>query len=151
MASQDLIQQLVGSVLSNPDLMNNLAEHPYSAVAEATGQNKEDLSRDDVSQALAAFSALANGQQIDFANFASMAQNLLSQYDGSAHAMASGLFGAPIAESQSTATAADPISDMLANLANVNFGSGIAGIDLSDGFGLDDAIGIAGAIFGGNK
>ncbi len=151
MASQDLVQQLVGSVLSNPDLMNNLAEHPYSAVSEATGVAKEDLTRDDVSQALAAFSALAGGQQIDFGNLASMAESLLGQYGGSAHSMAQGLFGAPIAESQSTATAADPISDMLANLANVNFGSGIAGIDLSDGFGLDDALGIAGAIFGGKK
>ena len=149
MASQDIVQQLVGSVLSNPELMNNLAEHPYSTVAEVTGQ--QEVSRDEVSQALAAFSALAGGQQVDFANLASMAQELLSQYGGSAHSMAAGLFGEPIAESQSTATAADPISDMLGNLANVSFGSGIAGIDLSDGFGLDDVIGIAGAIFGGNK
>lgn len=151
MASQDLVQQLVGSVLSNPDLMNNLADHPYSTVAEATGQNKEDLTRDDVSQALAAFSALASGQQVDFANLASLAQSLLGEYGGSAHALAQGLFGAPLAESQSTATPADPIGDMLATLAKVDFSKGIAGVDLSDGLGLDDVIGFAGALLGGKK
>ena len=149
MASQDIVQQLVNSVVSNPSLMNNLAEHPYSTVREATGQ--EEVSRDDVSQALAAFSALANGQQVDFGNLASIASSLLADNGGSAHAMAQSLFGAPIAESQSTATQADPISDMLGNLANVAFGKGVAGIDLSDGFGLDDVIGIAGAILGGKK
>ncbi len=149
MASQDIVQQLVNSVVSNPSLMNNLAEHPYSTVREATGQ--EEVSRDDVSQALAAFSALANGQQVDFGNLASIASSLLADNGGSAHAMAQSLFGAPIAESQSTATQADPISDMLGNLANVAFGKGVAGIDLSDGLGLDDVIGIAGAILGGKK
>ena len=149
MASQDIVQQLVNSVVSNPSLMNNLAEHPYSTVREATGQ--EEVSRDDVSQALAAFSALANGQQVDFGNLASIASSLLADNGRSAHAMAQSLFGAPIAESQSTATQADPISDMLGNLANVAFGKGVAGIDLSDGLGLDDVIGIAGAILGGKK
>lgn len=148
MASQDIVQQLVGSVVSNPDLMNNLAAHPYSTIRDATG--KEDVSRDDVSQALAAFSTLANGQQVDFSNLASMAQGLLAENGGSAHAMAQSLFGSQIAESNS-ASAADPIGDMLGMLSNVSFGQGIAGVDLSDGFGLDDVMGIAGAIFKGRK
>ena len=147
MASQDLVQQLVSSVVSNPNLMNNLAEHPYSTVREATG--KQDVSRDDVSQALAAFSALAGGQQIDFGNLASIASSMLEANGGSAHAMAQSLFGSAIAESNNAATAANPIGDMLSNLARVSFGKGIAGVDLSDGFGLDDVIGIAGAILGG--
>lgn len=151
MASQDIVQQLVGSVLSNPELMNNLADHPYSTVAEVTGQPKEEVTRDEVSQALAAFSALASGQQVDFGSLASMAESLLSEYGGSAHSMAQGLFGAPIAESQSTATPADPIGDMLATLAKVDFSKGMAGIDLSDGLGLDDVIGFAGAILGGKR
>ena len=149
MASQDIVQQLVNSVVSNPDLMSNLVEHPYSTVRDVTGQ--EEVSRDDVSQALAAFSALCGGQQVDFGNLASIASSLLADNGGSAHAMAQSLFGAPLAESQSTATAADPISDMIGNLANVAFGNGVAGINLSDGFGLDDVIGIAGAILGGKK
>ena len=103
MASQDIVQQLVNSVVSNPDLMNNLAEHPYSTVREATGQ--EEVSRDDVSQALAAFSALANGQSIDFGNLAAMASSMLADNGGSAHAMAQSLFGSQIQESNSASAA----------------------------------------------
>ena len=148
MASQDIVQQLVGSVVSNPDLMNNLASHPYSTIRDVTGQ--EEVSRDEVSQALAAFSSLANGHQVDFGNLASLAQGLLADNGGSAHAMAQSLFGPQIAESNS-ASAADPIADMLSMLGNVTFGQGIAGVDLSDGFGLDDVMGLAGAFLGGKK
>ena len=149
MASQDLVQQLVNSVVSNPQLMGNLAEHPYSTVSQVTGQ--EEVSRDEVSEALAALSTLAGGQQIDFGNLASLAASLLADNGGSAHTMAQSLFGEPLAVSQSTATEADPIADMMGNLANVAFGQGFARVDLSDGFGLDDALGIAGALLGGKK
>ena len=143
MASQDLVQQLVGSVLSNPSLMNTLAEHPYSAVREATG--KEEVSRDEVSEALAAFAALAGGQQVDFGNLASIAASMLADNGGSAHTMAQSLFGQQIAESAS-ASKNDPVADMLGTLAQVTFGGKKAGIDLSDGIGLDDVIGIAGML-----
>ena len=149
MASQDIVQQLVSSVVANPELMGNLAEHPYSTVSQATGGG--EVSRDEVSQALAAVSALAGGQQIDFSNLASIASNLLADNGGSAHALAQSLFGEPLAVSQSTETTADPISAMIGNLANVAFGKGVAGVDLSDGFGLDDVIGLAGAFLGGKK
>ncbi|MBR0404821.1 MAG: hypothetical protein IJI68_06415 [Eggerthellaceae bacterium] len=149
MASQDIVQQLVNSVVANPQLMGNLAEHPYSTVSQATGQ--EEVSRDEVSEALAAVAALANGQQIDFGNLASIAASLLADNGGSAHALAQSLFGEPVAVSQSTATEADPIADMIGNLANVAFGQGVAGVNLSDGIGLDDVIGLAGAILGGKK
>ena len=148
MASQDLVQQLVGSVLSNPSLMNTLAEHPYSTVAQATG--REEVTRDEVSEALAAFSALASGQQIDFANLASIAASLLADNNGSAHTMAQSLFGQQIAESNSPSPS-DPVADMLGTLAQVTFGGGKAGVDLSDGLDLGDVIGIAGAILGGKK
>lgn len=150
MASENLVQQLVGSVLQDPSLMNSLASHPYSTVSQVTGQ--ENVSREEVSEALAGVSALAGGQALDFGSLSELAASLLADNGGSAHAMAQSLFGIPLAESQSTATPADPISDMLGNLANVSFGQGIAGVDLSDGFGLDDVAGIAGALFGmGNK
>jgi len=148
MALQDIVQQLVGGVVSNPDLMNNLASHPYSTIRDVTGE--ENLSRDDVSQALAAFSSLANGKQVDFGNLANLAQGLLADNGGSAHAMAQSLFGAQIAESNS-ASAADPIGDMLGMLSNVSFEKGMAGVDLSDGLGIDDIAGFAGAILGGKK
>lgn len=149
MASQDLVQQLVNSVVANPDLMGNLVEHPYSTVSAATGQ--ETVTRDEVSEALAAVSALANGEQLDFGNLASIAASLLADNGGSAHAMAQSLFGSQLAESQSTATAADPIGDMVGTLANVAFGQGMAGVDLSDGIGLDDVIGLAGAFLRAGK
>ena len=149
MASQDIVQQLVNSVVANPQLMGNLAEHPYSTVSQATGQ--EEVSRDEVSEALAAVAALANGQQIDFGNLASIAASLLADNGGSAHTLAQSLFGEPVAVSQSTATEADPIADMIGNLANVAFGQGVAGVNLSDGIGLDDVIGLAGAFLGGKK
>ena len=148
MASQDLVQQLVGSVLSNPNLMQNLAEHPYSTVAQATG--RQEVSRDEVSEALAAFSALANGQQIDFGSLASIAANMLADNGGSAHTMAQSLFGPQIAESNSPSQS-DPVADMLGTLAQVTFGGGKAGVDLSDGLDIGDVIGIAGAILGGKK
>ena len=147
MASQDLVQQLVGSVLQNPDLMSNLASHPYSTVSQVSG--REEVSRDEVSEALAGFSALANGQQLDFGSLSELAASMLADNGGSAHSMAETLFGIPLAESQSTATPADPIADMLGNLANVSFGHGIAGVDLSDGIGLDDVMGVAGAFLRG--
>ena len=149
MASQDIVQQLVSSVVSNPDLMGNLASHPYSTIRDVTGQ--EEVSREDVSETLAAFSSLANGQQIDFGNLSELAASLLADNGGSAHSMAESLFGIPLAESQSTATTADPIAEMLGNLGNVTFGQGIAGVDLSDGFGLDDVIGLAGTLLGGKR
>ena len=60
------------------------------------------------------------------------------------------LFGSQIAESNS-ASAADPIGDMLGMLSNVSFEKGMAGVDLSNGLGLDDIAGFAGAILGGKK
>lgn len=138
MNTQDIVQQLIDSATSNPDLFSNIAEHPYSTIRDTTGL--EEVSQDQVSEALTAFSALAGGEQIDFGNLASLAAQLLADNNGSAHALASSLFGA---QAQTP-----PQTDMLSNLANVVFGNGIAGVDLSDGFGLDDAMGIANALFG---
>ena len=91
MASQDFIQQIIGSVLSNPSLLTSMVEHPYSAVREASGT--QDVSRDDVGQALAALSMLGSGQQLDFGNLASIATKMLSQNNNSAHDLAASLFG----------------------------------------------------------
>ncbi len=138
MGIEDIIQQLIGGVTSDPDLMGNLVEHPYSTVRETTGM--EEVSRDQVSQALTAFSALASGQQVDFGNLSSMASQLLAENGGSAHSLAESLLGAKAGTPQET--------DMLSNLASVMFGKGVAGFDLSDGFGLDDIIGLASAFLG---
>ena len=139
MANQDIVQQLISSVVSNPDLFSNLVEHPYSAIRQATGA--EEVSREEASQAVAAVSLLGNGQQVDFSNLAEIASSFLAQNDGSVHSMASALL------SEESNLTPSP-TDIIANLANVNFAKGFAGVDLSDGFGLDDVIGLAGAILG---
>ena len=141
MNSQDIVQQLISSVVSDPTLLNNLAEHPYSTVRDATGL--EEVTQDQVSQAVTGVSMLANGQELDFGSLASIASQLLADNGGSAHSLAESLLGA-----QGPTPSQD---DMISNLANVMFGQGIAGVDLSDGFGLDDVIGLAGAFLKGGK
>ena len=140
MANQDIVQQLIGSVVSNPDLFSNLVEHPYSTVSQVTGI--ENVSKEDASEAVAAVSLLGNGQSLDFGNLAEIASILLSENGGSVHEMASSLLS-----EESNATPAP--ADLISTLANVTFNQGAAGVDLSDGFGLDDAFGIATALLGG--
>ena len=137
MATQDFIQQIISGIISNPDLLGNLAQHPYSTVSEVTGQ--EEVSRDQVSEALAAVSLLGSGQALDFGKLAELASQMLSQNSGSAHEMAAALFGDQ---------AATPTTSLLNNLSNVSFDGMLAGVDLSDGFGLDDVMGIAGNLLG---
>ena len=140
MANQDIVQQLIGSVVSNPDLFSSLVEHPYSTLSEVTGI--EEVSKEEASEAVAVVSLLGNGQSLDFGNLAEIASILLSENGGSVHEMASNLLS-----EESNATPAP--ADLISTLADVTFGKGLAGVDLSDGFGLDDAIGIAGALLGG--
>lgn len=142
MASQDIVQQLVNSVVSNPDLFDSLVQHPYSTVREATG--KEEVSRDEVSQALAAVSLLGSGKPVDFGSLSDIASQLLAQNDGSAHAMAQSLL------SEQSSLTPNPM-DLIANLAKVDFSKGMAGVDLSDGLGIDDVIGFATSLLGGKK
>ena len=104
----------------------------------------EEVSKEEASEAVAAVSLLGNGKPLDFGNLAEIASILLSENGNSVHTMAENLLG-----EESTATPSP--ADLIATLANVNFEKGLAGIDLSDGFGLDDVLGIAGALLGGKK
>lgn len=142
MANQDIVQQLVSSVVSNPDLFSTLVQHPYSALREVTGA--EEVSKEEASQAVAAVSLLGNGQSLDFGTLAELASTLLSKNNGSVHEMAANLL------SEESAATPSP-ADLIANLANVNFEKGLAGIDLSDGLGIDDVIGFATNLLGGKK
>ena len=45
MANQDIVQQLVSSVVSNPDLFSSLVEHPYSTLRDVTGA--EEISKEE--------------------------------------------------------------------------------------------------------
>lgn len=139
MASQDIVQQLINSVVSDPKLFENLVSHPYSTVREATGA--KEVTKEEASEAVAALSILGNGKQLDFGSLADIASKLLAESGGSVHTMADALLS-----EESTATPSP--ADIISNLANVNFAKGFAGIDLSDGLGLDDVIGFAGALLG---
>ena len=77
MAIQDVVQQLVTVVAKNPEILQSLMEHPYSTIGNMTGN--ENVSKEEASQVVAATSALASGQSVDFGGLASMAATLLSQ------------------------------------------------------------------------
>ena len=156
MQTQDIIGAIAQTVMKNPDILTSLMNHPYSTVAEVSGQNKEDLSKEQVSQVVAGVSGLASGQQVDFGNLASLASTMLAQNGGSAHSMASNLLGtqlppAVIASEASGAQAQPANADAVANIAKL-FGAGaIPGVDLSDGFDVKDAIGLAAHFLGKKK
>ncbi len=170
MATQDLVQMLIGSVLENPQLITSLMDHPYSTVSQATGTPKEDLSRDEVGEVITAFSTLAGGGSVDFNTLPSASANMLGQSNGSAHTLAQTLLGGllgggaapaqpepiqpvvtqPVAvEAAPAASAGSGIpTELLLNLAGAVFNSnntatGKGGFDLSDGFGLEDILALA--------
>ncbi len=147
MATQDIVQQLLGVVTENPQILTSLMEHPYSTVKEVTGQ--EEVSREQAAEVVTATTALASGREVDFAQIPDLASKLLGQNDNSVHSLASSLLGGFLGGG-STQQAQQPAvsNDILSNLAGVVFNGGRANnksaIDLSDGFGLDDVIGIIG-------
>ena len=142
MSTQDNVKGLVESIQSNPDFLAHLAQHPYSAMRETTG--REDISRDEVSEAMAALATLMGGQSVDFGKIGGVASGMLADNGGSAHSMAESLFGGLLGGvgGQSGAQVGFP-SDILSNLAHIDFAKGMAGVDLSDGLGLDDVVGFA--------
>ena len=149
MATQDIVQQLVQSVLSNPQMLTSLMEHPYSTIGNLTNNN--NVSKEEASQVVAATSALAAGQQVDFGNLASLATQLLGQSNGSVHQMSSNLLGSILGGGG--AKASNGISaDLLSNLAGVAFGGGKANnasaINLADGLDMGEIAALAGQFLG---
>ena len=146
MATLDIVQELIGVVAKNPSILTNLMEHPYSTVKDVTGM--EEVSREQAAEVVTATTALASGRQVDFDNIAQMAQQLLGKNDNSVHTLASSLLGNALGGgNQANATGGIP-TDIISNLAGVAFSGNTArnqsAIDLSDGFGFDDVIGIIG-------
>ena len=133
---QAIVQQLVGQVAQNPDLLSGLMQHPYSTIGNVTGN--ENVSKEEASQVVAATSALATGQAVDFGNLASMASGLLADNGGSVHELANSLLGS--GSSQGVDVTQGISADLLGNLAS--------GVDLSDGLGIDDLMNVAGKLFG---
>lgn len=142
MATQDTVKSLIDSIHSSPDFLSQLASHPYSAVRESTG--RQDVSRDEVSEAMAALSALMGGNTVDFGNLSDVASGMLADNGGSAHSMADSLFGSFVGGMGNKRSAHSGLTpDILSNLQHINFAKGMAGVDLSDGIGVDDVIGFA--------
>lgn len=125
-------QMLFKMVQDNPELLQKLTEHPYSTTADACGIQGR-ISQQDMSQVVTLLASLLGGGTAMSASNAtaptmdgtdalvSMASQLLGSNGNSVHTLAKALLGG------------------MASGA----GQGGAGIDLSDGIGLDDVIGIA--------
>lgn len=147
MDMQDLIKLLIGTTEENPDMLGNLMQHPYSTIGNLT--NNDNVSKEEASQAVTAMAALASGQSVDFGSLASIASQLLAGNDNSVHSLAESLLGskAPVGVDVSKGVS----DDILGNLAKAAFSGGLAGVDLSDGIGLDDLMGVASFFLGGKK
>lgn len=149
MAIQEIVQQVIKAVASDPSLLPDFIEHPYSTISKLTGI--ETVTKEQAAETVTATSALASGQSIDFSTLASVASKLLSKNDNSVHSLASTLFGGGVQKTEEgkSAISSDVKSQILENLVGVVFNKGEAQasgpkIDLSDGFGLDDLMGLAG-------
>ena len=151
MATQDIIKQLLNVVASNPQILSNLMEHPYSTVAQVTGEDRE-ISKQEAAEVVTATTALASGQSVDFGQLAGIASQMLGKNGNSVHSLASSLLGGAMGVAQQQQTHSGIPDDILANLTGVAFNGSTAQsknpIDLSDGFGLDDIVGIANMFLG---
>lgn len=145
MATQDIVQQLIGVVAQNPDILTSLMEHPYSTVAQVTGEDRT-ISKEEAAQVVTATSALASGQAVDFSQLAGVASQLLGQNDNSVHSLAASLLGNTLGLN-TVQKQPSLMESIVSNLVGVAFNGGRAQskspIDLSDGFGLADVIGLA--------
>lgn len=144
---QELVKMLVGSTEENPDLLGSLLQHPYSTIGNLT--NNDNVSKEEASQAVTAMAALASGQGVDFGSLASVASQLLAGNGGSVHSLAQALLGSGAPEGVDVSGGVT--DDILGNLAKAVFDGGVAGVDLSDGIGLDDLMGFANFFLGGKK
>lgn len=156
----DIASTLIKFLASNPQLITQFLDHPYSVTQQATGA-PEKLNQTDMSQVVTAAAAMSTGQNVDFSNLASVASSLLSQNGGSVHSLTNALFGtsqqAAAVQQQATAQQAGGLDlGTLVNLAGSLMGAaskpktGAGLVDLSDGFDVKDVIGLA-SMFLANK
>ena len=149
-----ILQQVLSSVTQNPSLLSNMVDHPYSTIGNITNNN--NVSKEEASQVVTALAQLAGGQSVNTSSIGSLASQLLGQNNNSVHSLSSSLLGSLLGGGQQSGglfSAAQPkpqsnlATSILGNLAGAALSGGIfsskSPIDLSDGFGLDDALGIA--------
>ena len=135
---ESVVQLLAGQVAQNPQMLTSLLNHPYSTIGNATNNN--NVSKEEASQVVAAMSQLAGGNSVDFGGLAAMASGLLGQNNNSVHALANSLLGSGSTQGVNVSNGLDA-TKIAANIA--------AGVDLSDGLGLDDLFRVAGKFLGG--
>ena len=135
---ESVVQLLAGQVAQNPQMLTSLLNHPYSTIGNATNNN--NVSKEEASQVVAAMSQLAGGNSVDFGGLAAMASGLLGQNNNSVHALANSLLGSGSTQGVNVSNGLDA-AKIAANIA--------AGVDLSDGLGLDDLFRVAGKFLGG--
>lgn len=135
---ESVVQLLAGEVAKNPQMLTSLLQHPYSTIGNATNNN--NVSKEEASQVVAAMSQLAGGHSVDFGGLAAMASGLLGQNNNSVHALANSLLGSGSTQGVNVSNGLDA-AKIASNIA--------AGVDLSDGLGLDDLFRVAGKFLGG--
>ena len=101
---QSAASQLMSYLGSNPEMLSQFAQHPYSTTAKVTGTN-ENISKKDMSLILTQVAAQASGQQLGASDTKDLASALMGQSGGSAHSLASSLFGGGAQASASSAQA----------------------------------------------
>ena len=169
MANSDIASSLISYLASNPNLISQFVNHPYSTTQQVAGSN-EQLSQEDMSEIVTAAAALSTGKNVDLSNLSEVAATLLSQNGNSVHTLTSSLFGgsaqtqAPSTPAPSTTQASSGLDlGTLINLAGALSGSSAAsstasssaakkkktGFDLSDGFDSNDVIGLASLFLSG--
>jgi hypothetical protein len=89
---QSAAAQLVKALGSNPELVSQFAQHPYSTTAQVTGTD-ETISQKDMSRILTQVAAQASGQKLDTGGTKDLASALMGQSGGSVHGLANALFG----------------------------------------------------------
>jgi hypothetical protein len=168
MANVDIASTLIKFLASNPELITQFLNHPYSTTQQATGASQQ-LSQTDMSEVVTAAAAMSTGQNVDMSNLAGVASTLLAQNGGRVPQLTNALFGTPqqavqIQQEQATSGVQSSGLDLgtLVGLAGALMGTGAAVsaakkkktgadlVDLSDGFDVKDAIGLA-SLFLANK
>lgn len=120
---QDIAQQLVSTLGSNPELLEQFGADPHGTAKEITSEH--NLTASQLGTVLQIAGPLLSGGDLDLSNI-----DL-----GSLASLAAGLLGGGDDEEKTTKKKASKKS---------------SGVDLSDGLDLGDIMGLAGGLLGGN-
>jgi hypothetical protein len=150
MANVDIAKTLMGFLGSNPQMLTQFLDHPYSTTQQATGAD-ERLSQEDMSQVVTAMAGMAGGKTADMSGLAGLAAGLLTANGGSVHSMVNSLFGSssqPAVQQQAASASGVDLGALMKLAGGIDMAKLAGSVDLSDGLGMDDVMNAAGALFG---